>query len=370
MVPTLFVAALMPTGLWVAGLRAAPQPPLPPPVQPVTPPSPAWAEAFWAEARPLLEAHPGRVGLHVREPTRGTEVSHNADERMYLASGIKLLVMVELYRQREAGELSFDEEIGYRRKDVRDGAPSMNKHRLGKRLTIAELLTYMIRDSDNAAADLLMERVGAERVGAELRKAGYVDIGPVVPLMDVRRDVFARLDPRAADLDAVEIRDVGWHPGFEPRLDILKKHIKKNGGTWGSFGHEELDVAYRDYYDLGRNHASMRTIADLYDAMLAGRLVSPKADRAMLDRLAQVWTCECRVDGDLPAGVGVAHKTGTQHQRVTDLAIIYLDDDDPLIFTIAVEGDREEAEKQIAALARAATVAALAVHHGERLANN
>ena len=53
----------------------------------------------------------GSISLYVADLNRGYRFGHNEERLMYLASGIKLLVMVEVFRQREKGILSFDEKL-------------------------------------------------------------------------------------------------------------------------------------------------------------------------------------------------------------------------------------------------------------------
>jgi beta-lactamase class A len=268
---------------------------------------------------------------------------------MYLGSAVKLLFMVEVFRQREAEELRFDDKIRYRREDVRDGAPAMNKLRRGLRYPIEELLTYMLRDSDNAAADMIAARVGLDNVQAGLAEDGFERVGPLVNMMDVRREVYSRLDPRAVDLDAVEIRDVRWRDHHNPRLDILRKHI---GKPYGDYDEADLDAAYDDYYRLGRNHVPMRTMGRVMERLIARELISADASEEMIARLKAVWSSGNRVRGAVPDDIVVAHKTGTQRRRISDVAIVYLRDGTPLVMALAVENlGNDEAEEVLRAIA-------------------
>ena len=81
-------------------------------------------------------------------------------------------------------------------------------------------------------------------------------------------------------------------------------------------------AAYADYYRLDRNSASMRAAGQALAKLVRRELVSEQASVEMTDLLAAVWTSGRRVDGDLPPGTKVAHKTCTQHRRDSDLAII------------------------------------------------
>ncbi len=308
-----------------------------------------WSGELRAHIEALRRGRDGDVAVFAHDLRRDLTFGYQADRPMYLASGIKLLFLVVLYAARERGQLRFDEELRYGREDVRDGAPSMNRQKLGQRYRIDELMLYMTRDSDNAATDLLLKRIGVESVERMLARERLEGFGPIVNMMDVRREVYGRLDPRAAELSAVDVRDVRWRDGYHPRLDLLQRHI---GPPYGDYDEEDLEVAYDEYYALGRNHGSMRGVGQVLARLVEGRLVSPDASREILGRLDDVWTSGHRTRGAIPDELRVAHKTGTQRRRISDLAVVWLHDGTPLVLCIAVQDlPREEAEALLQSVA-------------------
>ncbi len=308
-----------------------------------------WAGSMREELVNLLADHGGRLEVYVEDLRRGTTFAVNADRPVYLASSVKLLVLVEVFRQRDAGALSLDEGLYYGRKDIRDGAPAMNRKRVGKRYKVRDLVTYMIRDSDNAATDLLMKRVGLDNIERGLTRDGIGGVGPLVRMVHLRRSVYRALDPRADHLDAVELRDVLWRDHHHPRLDLLKKHI---GKPWGDYDLADLDAAYDAYYETGVNHASMRAMGTVLGRIVRGTMVSRRASADMLRELEHVWSSGNRIDGVIPAGTRLAHKTGTQRRRIVDAAVVWLKDGTPLVMCIAVQGlKQDDAEALLRAVA-------------------
>ncbi len=306
----------------------------------------AWSSDV-SKQLPALIPKGAEVGLYVEDLQSGRVFTWDADRPMYLGSAIKIFVMIEAHRQREEGLLNFDEKLWYRRDDVRDGAPAMNRLRRNRQYPISELLLYMMRDSDNAATDILFKRLTPDAVEATMHELGATPPGGVVNMMDVRREVYRRLDPRADRLDAVQVRDVRWRNGFYPRLDLLKKHI---GPPAKDFDREDLDRAYRDYYRQQRNAISMRqagaVLADLY----RGEVVSSTASAEMIGALKDVWSSGHRLRGVVDDSVPVAHKTGTQHKRICDLAIVWLDSG-PVVVAVAVANlPRLKAEETLRAV--------------------
>jgi hypothetical protein len=221
-----------------------------------------------------------------------------------------------------------------------------------------------MRDSDNAASDLIAHRLGLAAVERGLLEEGIVGMGPVVDLMHVRRETYRVLDPRADKLSAVEVRDVRWRNGFRPRLDLLKKHI---GPPYGSYNESELEAAYDEYYAGGHNHAPLVTVGEVLRRLATRELVSPRASDEILAHLLGTWGAGTRLDGALPRGAKLAHKTGTQRRRVVDLGLTWLSDGSPLVLCLVVADlPHEEGEAVLRDVAREAYRLADAYARAER----
>jgi beta-lactamase class A len=258
--------------------------------------------------------------------------------------------LIELYRQRQLGKLSFDEQLPFTTADVRDGSPTMNREPLGARYSVRQLIKWMVRDSDNAAFDLLLRRAGARRVVENARRFG--PLGPVLSTLETRRAVYSHLDARARALTPLQIRDVRWRDGWHPRLDLLKKHI---GKPFGAYDDDDLDRAWAAHYRTGASSAPLSTAAQALLALNQGTAVSPKADAEMLALLRDVATSDRRIEGDLPKDAVVAHKTGSLHKRLCDLGLVTLPDGSNVVVVVAVAGAGfDRAEAAAARVARAA----------------
>lgn len=97
----------------------------------------------------------------------------NADEIMPQASSIKILVLLELYKQAQEGRLRLLDTYTVRKEDfVQDGdifnglAPGVSKP------TLRDLATMMMAVSDNAATNVLIDRVGMDNVAATVKTLG------------------------------------------------------------------------------------------------------------------------------------------------------------------------------------------------------
>lgn len=110
------------------------------------------------------------------------------DESFHAASTMKLPVMMEVYRQAQAGKLSLDAPVeikndfisiadGSRYSISRDSDSELSLYsRIGRTASARELVRLMITSSSNLATNILIERVGAPRVMELVRNAGARNI--------------------------------------------------------------------------------------------------------------------------------------------------------------------------------------------------
>ncbi|MFO0723725.1 MAG: serine hydrolase [Myxococcota bacterium] len=314
----------------------------------------------------LNKSFHGRIASFIIDPTLELRVGHDHEKPSYLASGVKLPFMVEVFRQEHAGHLSLDEELTYDADCVRDGAPRLNSKAFGTKLKIRELLDYMVRDSDNAASDMLAKRVGVKNVNIGLESLGFQGFTPLTTLLDVRRGIMRAVDVHTDDLSALDVRTVRWVVGWEAQAakfcEILGKPPK-------AYSKNDLQAGFQRYYDTGVNSARLDSVASILEQIITRKLISPESSDMMLFYLSDVHTSRARIMGKLPPGTKVAHKTGSQYERICDLGIITLPDGHPLIVTACLAGgnDRNLAEATLAELAKDAYDAAVAAHKGHAL---
>lgn len=156
-----------------------------PPVQTLTaptavpPPTDAGVETILQEAG----LPGGVVGAYVRNLSTGVSGRLNADRRFHAASLYKLPVMVEIFKQQRLKRFSFEDELTIEQQHWTDGSGVLQA-RVGDRLTVAELLRLMITESDNIAANRLVDLVGAENVNQTMLALGLRNTRVVDPLRE------------------------------------------------------------------------------------------------------------------------------------------------------------------------------------------
>jgi beta-lactamase class A len=121
----------------------------------------------------------GVMGVAILDLTDGRVLLRNADRVFPAASSIKLAILLELYRQdQEAragaqGKAKLDDIYTFNPKDLVEDSQIMAGLTPGvTRVTHRDLAQFMVAVSDNAAANILYDRVGRDNVNALLRGLG------------------------------------------------------------------------------------------------------------------------------------------------------------------------------------------------------
>jgi beta-lactamase class A len=133
-------------------------------------------------------------GVVVEHLERATGAGVNSDKLFEPASLFKLAVMHEVFRQRESGQLRFDEQLTTTaRAATWDLGTLWRWGFIGQRVSIERLLETMITISDNASAIMLADRVGWRRVDQGLQELGMHATRTIPPPQTTARDMAVLL---------------------------------------------------------------------------------------------------------------------------------------------------------------------------------
>ena len=252
----------------------------------------------------LVDASGAEVAVVVETLDGRQTLAIDLDKPFHAASTMKVPVMIELFRQAEAGTLSLDEPLPVKNEfhsivdgsvfqlSVGDDSDADVYKAVGKTMTLRQLCEAMITVSSNFAANLLIERLGVKNIQATTDRLG-------APGMHVLRGVE---DQKA--------------------------------------------------FDKGMNNeTTAAALATLMQEIGAGRAVSPKADAEMLAILKR-QTFHDAIPAGLPPGTAVAHKTGNITKIHHDAAIVY--GRQPYVLVVLVRGieDQKTSAALIASISR------------------
>lgn len=236
----------------------------------------------------------------------GRELLINPDTNFHAASTMKVPVMMEIFRDAEAGKLSLDARLAINNdfKSIVDGshysltADSDSEQslygRAGQTETVRELMRLMITVSSNFATNMLIERVTPERV------------------MDLMRSIGAN--------NIRVLRGVEDGKAFEKGLN---------------------------------NTTTARDLMIILRRIAERRAVSEKASDEMIKIMLDQKFNE-GIPAGLPRDVRVSHKTGSITKINHDAAIVYPPNRKPYVLVVLTRGieDEKRAHKLIADISR------------------
>ena len=242
--------------------------------------------------RTLIAESGAEVAVAFRTLDGSSELFIEADKSFHAASTMKVPIMIELFRQAQAGRLNLGDTIVIRNefRSIVDGSPYKLSEgddsdtevyaSVGKPMTLRALNEAMITVSSNFAANILIEKVGAENVRATVTRLGAEG------------------------------------------LVVLR------------------GVEDQKAYDKGMNNtATARALLVLLQKLGRGEAVSPKADAEMIEILKRQKFNDA-IPAGLPPGTPVAHKTGTITRIHHDAAVVY--GPTPFVLVVLVRGIQDQ----------------------------
>ena len=178
-----------------------------------------WAQNLSDRILPLIEKHQGTVCVAIKHLGTGETFLHRENEVVPTASLIKFPVMIEYYRQLQAGMISADSMVTLQEEDKVPGSGILTDHfQSGSTLPLETIAHLMITYSDNTATNLLVDRVGLASVAKTM-----ADLG--IPETQIHSKVFRRDTSIAVD------RSQKYGLGSTSAADMLKLlemlHTKK-----------------------------------------------------------------------------------------------------------------------------------------------
>ena len=239
----------------------------------------------------IADSH-AEVAVAFRALDGKSEWSFHPDDSFHAASTMKLPVMIELFHQAKEGKLRLDDPLTihnefhsivdgslYKLDPAEDSEADLYKAE-GQTRTLRQLCELMITVSSNLATDLLMQKLGVEKIRSSVHALGAEG-------MNV-------------------LRGVEDNKAFEKGLN---------------------------------NTTTARGLQVLLTAIADGKAVDADSSRQMIEMLERQQFNE-GIPSGVPPGTRVAHKTGEITKIHHDAAIVYAPR--PFVLVILVRGLADE----------------------------
>ena len=228
-------------------------------------------QSLRADLDRMVVHFPAATAVEVMDLATGYHVGYNAAEVMPAASTIKVPVMVEVFRQLEAGRFELDHRVTLLDSDKDYGSGDLCDAPAGSTYSVEELLDKMIDVSDNTATNMLIRLVGLRNINHTMYALG---------------------------LDQTHLR------GYV-RTD-----------TWSV--RQALESSPADMVRL----LAMMAKRELVDDWSSNEMISILEGDQINTLLPE----------PLPPGIAIAHKTGSFFDTLNDVGIVY--GDDPYVIAV------------------------------------
>jgi beta-lactamase class A len=270
-------------------------------------PAKAFAPSLKDDLAAIEAKSGGRLGVAVLDTASQARVDHRGPERFPLCSTFKVLAVSAVLKRVEAGREHLDRRFVIKHSDLIAYSPVL-KDRIGDTMTLVDLCTAAMTESDNTAADLVLKSLGG---------------------------------PAAVTAYARTIGDTTTHlDNSEPLLNHSKP-----------FGLAKSDTT-----------SPVAMVNDL-QALVLGDVLAPASRDQLKAWLLACRTGDKRLRAGLPEGWQCGDKTGSGDNGATnDIAVLWPPQRPPVIvaaYLTQTTAKYEDREATLAEVARA-TVAALA----------
>lgn len=251
-------------------------------------------KAAWAGLKKNVEHElkglNGAAGVVIKDLDKNWEINTNKDLRIASASMVKIPIMLSYYYAAHEGKLGLQDTIEIRNSEKAPGSGTLKFEMPGKAFTIEDLIRRMVTESDNTAANMLINRLGFDELNRYFKKLGLKHTNLSRKMMDFK----------------------------ERRVGV-------------------------------ENYTTAGEMAYLLEQLYRGRFINADTSRKCIEILAQQKVND-RIPKKLPGEVIVAHKTGLENFLCHDAGIAYTDKGNFLICVLTKHRNKtaQEAKSVIA----------------------
>lgn len=129
-------------------------------------------ETMDRKVRAAIAGFQGAVRLYAKNLDTGESYGIGEGDKVRTASTIKLPIMTAVFRAVAEGRARWDETLTLREEDIVSGSGVLQEFTPGLKLPLRDVVRLMIVVSDNTATNLVLERITADAVNAEMDRDG------------------------------------------------------------------------------------------------------------------------------------------------------------------------------------------------------
>lgn len=223
----------------------------------------------------------GTVGLVIKDLDTGREIDLNKNTPIPSASLVKIPIMLSCFYAAQDGKIHLNDSVRLRYADRVGGSKVLGNKPVGSVFTVEELFHPMITQSDNSAANVIIDFMGFDTLNSYFRKMGLRDTNLARKMMDFK-------ERRAGE----------------------------------------------------ENYTTAADMAGLLEELYRKEFLSDEISGKCLELLGQQKIND-RIPKKLPRdGTSIAHKTGLERHVCHDVGIVFTDNGDFLICVLVKHENR------------------------------
>jgi len=238
----------------------------------------------WSQLKSILKNKvsyfKGTVGLVVKDLDMGWEIDFNEEALIPSASLVKVPIMLSCFYAAQDGKVKLSDTITLKSSEKVSGSKVLGKEPAGAVFTVEDLFDPMITQSDNAAANVLINFLGFDTLNQYFKKMGLKNTNIARKMMD-----------------------------FEERKEGIE------------------------------NYTTAQDMSYLLEELYYGRFLNKNVSEKCLELLGQQKIND-RIPRKLPRGTYVVHKTGLEKHVCHDVGIVFTDKGNFIICVLAKHEDR------------------------------
>jgi beta-lactamase class A len=266
-------------------------------------------DSLSSQIEQIAKSAKGIVGVSILGIESRDTLNYNGNARLVMHSVMKFPIAMTVLNLVDKGKYKLDKKFKLGKGDLPTGtwSPLRDKYPNGADVTLSDLLSYMVSQSDNNACDFLLKKLG----------------GP----------------------------------------DAVENYLQSLGISGISIEASEADMA-KAWEVQYTNWCKPADVVRLLDLFYQGKALSKTSDDFLWKIMTETTTGPNRIKGLLPKDAVVAHKTGTSPTNAeglspatNDVGIIVLPNGKHLAIAILVcnsKADEATRDKVIAQIAKAA----------------
>jgi beta-lactamase class A len=241
-----------------------------------------------------IRSFDARASVVIKDLETNWSFEYNGEQAYPSASLVKIPIMLSCYYAAQERKIGLAQTVKISRSQLTGGSGVLKNGHAGTQRTVQELIHLMITESDNTAANALIDLLGFDMCAAYFSRLGLTSTNLVRKMMD-----------------------------FQERKEGVE------------------------------NYTNAREMAYLLEVLYRGKFLSKAVSKNCLEVLAQQKVRD-RIPRKLPSQLIVAHKTGLERHICHDVGIVFTPAGDFLICVLTKHNNTtaRESKKFISDLSR------------------